>query len=634
MGQAAAKGTPILSALKVLRKLSPPKTLIHVGAGLGMGEMHAWQQWEIPNAWIIDANHSRLQWAEVLADTNSNWHVVSAILSDTESAIEYHHTSNPDEDSTLSPSYLTSIWPNLQSTVTESTTARRLDKLLQATGSAAPGLWLFIDCLPALPIINGAGELLETCSAIWARTLLRPMDAAHEAASLESLESKLQPLGFRCIEIVESNHPAIGHTLFVRDWSNTLQPRIVQLRSVNALQHQLLAVRHDEVVQLTRKHEVQIAALEEAKIRQAELALDRQTILDTLAQQNATLTSSQAELQLKLEAANAEHIQHNSEHEARVANLIQARDEQARLATERLQQMEMLTQQAELGETRQPLDAVISTNQTLESEQSALVSHRDQPGLEVDVLAQPTEAFDEQGEPVAIRRAEKRALENEQAINNEDIGSRSSSKKVILVAGIPRSGSTWVYNCIRLILIYKYQSVYSCWIDDYDPDNPCDIHLVKIHDPDDIPAHVDEVYTSRRDIRDVAASIKRMGWDNKANFIRQLDEYIEKYHKYWVLRTRFEVEFSDIRSRPLALVETMGHSLGAHLDGMEAKMIFSKLVAISPGPNYDKRTLLHPHHISENDASYAHFLGEDMAAQITNRYQDWLRRYLYLSPMT
>src|SRR5690554_3711688 len=100
--------------------------------------MHAWQQWEIPNAWIIDANHSRLQWAEALADTNFNWHVVSAILSDTESAIEYHHTSNPDEDSTLSPSFLTSIWPNLQSTATESTTARRLDKLLDAAGSAAP----------------------------------------------------------------------------------------------------------------------------------------------------------------------------------------------------------------------------------------------------------------------------------------------------------------------------------------------------------------------------------------------------------------------------------------------------------------------------------------------------------------
>ena len=54
-------------------------------------------------------------------------------------------------------------------------------------------------------------------------------------------------------------------------------------------------------------------------------------------------------------------------------------------------------------------------------------------------------------------------------------------RKLILIAGMKRSGSTWMYNAVRLMLKDAGKDVYGCWIDDYDESNTAEFHVVKTH---------------------------------------------------------------------------------------------------------------------------------------------------------
>jgi hypothetical protein len=354
MALAPDKRNSILRALNMLRKFSSPQTLIHVGAGLGLGEMHAWQQWQIPNAWIIDASNSRLQWAEALASRNPGWHAVSAVLSEAEGSAEFHHTSNPDEDGLLAPELLATIWPNLKGKASEPVPLRRLDKLLETSGATTSGSWLFIDCLPALPVIKGAGKLLETCGAIWARTLLQPIDAVHDSAGIRSLEASLQPLGFHCIEIAEGNHPAVGHALFVRDWQAALQQLVktnanLQLEKA-ALLSQCEALKNEVATIQAREECSMLAArrcteLEQAsalKEQQAQLALEQAEVeLAALRKQVAALTQMRDQ-----------HTGLAAEQQARIEQLAKARDEQTKLADQRKNELSQLQQKYQQNESR------------------------------------------------------------------------------------------------------------------------------------------------------------------------------------------------------------------------------------------------------------------------------------------
>jgi len=56
----------------------------------------------------------------------------------------------------------------------------------------------------------------------------------------------------------------------------------------------------------------------------------------------------------------------------------------------------------------------------------------------------------------------------------------------VLCAGIPRSGSTWLYNAARLLLAHAAgpARVYGAWVEQYDPSHPEPWHVVKAHEPD------------------------------------------------------------------------------------------------------------------------------------------------------
>ena len=297
------------SPMQLLRKLAPPQAIIHVGAGTGVGELAQWRQWDVPNALIVDANPERLAWAEELAANKPGWRVLGAALSDTVGDADYYQASNPEEDGLLPPEQLAGFWPNLRTSEKVTHRALRLDQLLAETDNSAfeksTHVWALIDCLPALTLIKGAGEALGRWSVVCARVLLQPTQGIDHDATLESLADHLQAKGFKCIHVSTGNHPAIGHAIFVKDWQAELSTQLaITDRRANAL-----AAERDALLEGKADFESQrqalkseVASLAQARDEQAKLATDRQAEMQKLAAERDVHARTAAERQAIVDA--------------------------------------------------------------------------------------------------------------------------------------------------------------------------------------------------------------------------------------------------------------------------------------------------------------------------------------------
>ena len=427
------------SSLYVLQKLVPPQAIIHIGAGDGYGEMHQWRQWDVSHALIIDANEDRLEWARPLITENSGWHAVSAVLSDNEGEIDYYQASNPEEDGLISPQRLSSLWPNLRTTDQSLRSSRRLDHLLiEDIGSAfvqADPIWVFVDCLPALSILKGAGEYIDHWSVLRLRVLLHPAAEIEEDAALQSIETYLQPLGFRCIEITESNHPAIGYALFARNWKTILHSRTEMLGKANA-------ILTDEVLALVRQQEAlkqEVATLSKVCEEQNALTDLRQTQINSLTQERDSYAIQAAEQQVQFDTLGQANIALNADAEALVQEksalaaqyealkqevtvLSKAGDEQNELISKHLAQIGALTQEcvsyaSQAAERQAQIDTLGQTNIALNADADALVQEKSALAAQYEALKQEmavlSKAGDEQNELISKHLAQIEALTQE-----------------------------------------------------------------------------------------------------------------------------------------------------------------------------------------------------------------------------
>ncbi|MEX2614757.1 MAG: hypothetical protein WD767_01555 [Alphaproteobacteria bacterium] len=178
---------------------------------------------------------------------------------------------------------------------------------------------------------------------------------------------------------------------------------------------------------------------------------------------------------------------------------------------------------------------------------------------------------------------------------------------VILIAGMPRSGSTWQYNAARLILNRKYPAIYSGWCADYDPATKEPVHLVKVHTPEQVRFDYSLVLTTKRDLLECIESSKRMGWLTDDNFFIQILMQMHLYN-YWHARSAVETDYLTIQNNPEKAILDIANILEITLSIDDAGQISEQINAMSPpdpddiGPHrYDRVTLLHPKHISNNE---------------------------------
>ena len=102
--------------------------------------------------------------------------------------------------------------------------------------------------------------------------------------------------------------------------------------------------------------------------------------------------------------------------------------------------------------------------------------------------------------------------------------------KIVLCTGMPRSGSTWLFNAVRLLLQSEAAEVCSYWKGDFDAlkflrsAGPEKILLLKIHRHSPVlEKKAAVIFYSIRDIRDVIASKIRRG---DGNFMRIIEKRI------------------------------------------------------------------------------------------------------------
>lgn len=373
-----------------LRQIMPPAALIDVGIGRGIGAMHKWRGWAVPAAWLVDAESAQLVWTETLAATPPGWRIHVATLAETDGQALCYRSSNPAESGLVPTSKLAALWPNLHEEERVERPVTRLDTLLADDGELPQGAgwWLIVDCLPALRILQGATDTLERCSVLWLRTLLQPLPDNEAGSTLEDLQAFLAPLGFRCVQVSEGNHPALGDALFVRDWAQRLQPVIAGLRDTN---EQATRQNQDLAQRLAAQ---EAAAQTNAKERDAKAALVSEALvkIDAASNENTELKSRLAAAEVARQGLSkrAETLQEQ------LGQLARARDDQAGLAGERAAQLARLTEEnAKLSKEHEALSkqytATLSELDKLGNEHKKSISDFEKLGNECKATADELE---------------------------------------------------------------------------------------------------------------------------------------------------------------------------------------------------------------------------------------------------
>ena len=277
----------LTSILLWLRSLTEPTFLVHVGAGRGVGELHAWHTWGVPKVLMIDADEKRLAWAQQLCAQHSGWKVSVNVIANEGPEVQYHLASNPDEDSLVPMQSLNAIWENIRTVKTQTVSSTSLDRLLtvelgEDARHQTAGMWCLIDCLPADLILLGADDSLAKMSVIVARVVLKELALENSAGQLSKVKPYLQAKGFKCLSVLETTHPSIGYGVFVRDFKMTHEQYVAEAQTELQAEQATIA--------LQREH------LSELRLQQDRLEIDRDTQLETVSDLSKTNEALRLEL--------------------------------------------------------------------------------------------------------------------------------------------------------------------------------------------------------------------------------------------------------------------------------------------------------------------------------------------------
>jgi len=209
----------------------------------------------------------------------------------------------------------------------------------------------------------------------------------------------------------------------------------------------------------------------------------------------------------------------------------------------------------------------------------------------------------------------------------------SSHKQIlILSAGMQRSGSTWLYNAIRLLLMHSSltrEITGHGWIGDLSMLPQKKIMLIKIHDFNQKILDLDLpkiVFYSFRDVRDALASSKRK-WNQEPSM--KLADRLIQNDRQWRSHAHFIVRYESMMKDQLGTLLALSNMLKI-TDGSNIQEIISEIDALkyeNPGnknPLYHMENLLHKGHITDGrHGSWKGILEDALLEQIQTKYREW-----------
>lgn len=220
---------------------------------------------------------------------------------------------------------------------------------------------------------------------------------------------------------------------------------------------------------------------------------------------------------------------------------------------------------------------------------------------------------------------------------------------LILSAGMPRSGSTWLYNAIRLALGSTpgiSGQLSAGWIGDVDRLPRRKLLLLKLHAYNEVWARQSIVsFYSYRDIRDVVASQSRK-FAPPPNILGFVDRVVTS-HEYWMQKASYSMRYEDMLAAKAGILSRVLHHLHecgianrakGHLHRNETDLLeaLASLQYDSDGQKngrYNEVNLYHRGHITDGrHGSWNTTLEASVAAEIVHKYQWWFVKYGY--PLT
>jgi hypothetical protein len=355
----------------MLRTLFQPDAVIHVGAGRGLGDVHAWRDWGVPRAWLIDADGERMDWARQMGGPD-RWQVVEAVVAGVGGPVVFHQTNHPAEDGLASPEQLRAQWANLRTVSQRHAQACTLDEVL-GHAVTSERAWLLIDCLPAEDILAGSSETLPSVQVVCARVVGQESEQA--------IDRLLTPRGFLRVARVESNHPDLGHVVFVRDLAAQVQEKLQRISDAErALEGAALLAREAEEEHAAKAR--QLAAQVE------QLLMERQALRSEKAELGVALvneTQGTEEALMRLAAQAAAHANLQADRDAvvekmqllQVAHLALGTDRDALAATREAEAKAHADLKAQHAAVKQELQKTQAAHQALSQEKDALAATRE-----------------------------------------------------------------------------------------------------------------------------------------------------------------------------------------------------------------------------------------------------------------
>lgn len=295
---------PLQNWIEHLRCLTPVTGMVHVGAGAGQDAVR-YADWGVPSAVLVEAEGSYHDKLAAVASAHPGWSAHTALLSDREEEKNFYLATNPNENGVLPPETLTSLWRNLKTKEQRQANASTLARLLTALNLQPETInWIVIDCLPALPVMRGAGQYLDGWDVIIARVVLDEAQLRATDATKAEVDVFLSGHGYRCVACEEERQPAVGRALYVRDRKTPLYARLHDLQRDVAIQAQAsvqLQKTKDEQTRLAAERQTQIDQLIKARDEQARLAAECQQQVEQLTKAKEEQTQLAADRHAQLE---------------------------------------------------------------------------------------------------------------------------------------------------------------------------------------------------------------------------------------------------------------------------------------------------------------------------------------------
>ncbi len=203
---------------------------------------------------------------------------------------------------------------------------------------------------------------------------------------------------------------------------------------------------------------------------------------------------------------------------------------------------------------------------------------------------------------------------------------------LVLAAGMPRSGSTWLYNALRLLLARNGLSYAAGWLTDLEHRVGTEPVLLKVHDYDPaLVARAAGIVYSYRDLRDALASARRKF--GRAPSLAHARRLLES-HARWLPAAGFVMRYETMLQDPSGTLSALAAAFG--LQAGDAAALAAELgrldyTASEDGNGrYNTVNLMHRDHVTDGThGSWRGTLDDDFVRDLEREFAHWFADHGY-----